>query len=198
MEENTNNINEDSPAEEVMERKHYTKQQNALYTVISIALFFALYFGGKSIMGLVNRPYTIYLYHENISSETVPMMFDISGLSAENGLYIENARLYKYKDGHTASILFSGFDSEEKFAESCILFEYGDLVEDLRIEFFPYEDNPSYAEYAFGTQYVDIENPNRSVSVFEFEDTLYALYTVKGGAVPTEIKAAFSDGEKVY
>jgi len=198
MEENTNNINENSAAEEVMERKHYTKQQNALYTVISIALFFVLYFGGKSIMGLVNRPYTIYLYSENISTETIPMMFDISGLSAENGLSIENARLIKYEDGHAASILFSGFDSEEEFAESCILFEYGDLVEDLRIEFFPYEDNPSYAEYAFGTQYVDIDDPNRSVSVFKFEDTLYALYTVKGGPVPAEIKAAFSDGEKVY
>lgn len=191
-----NNINEDSLAEEVVERRHYTKQQNALYTVISIALFFVLYFGGKSIMVQVNRSYTVYLYPENITAETSRMMFDISGLSAENGLRVENARLSKYADGHTASVLFSEFDSEESFAESCILFEYGDPVEDLRIEFFPYD--PAYAEYAFGTQYVDIDDPSRSVSVFEFEDALYALYTENGGAVPAEIKAAFSDGEKVY
>lgn len=196
MEDNTNNINGGSPAEDVTERRHYTRQQSALYTVISIALFFALYFGGKSVIGLINRSYTIYLYPENITGEASRMMFEISGLSDENGLFVESARLSKYADGHTASVLFSGFDSEEDFVRDCILFEYGDPVEDLRIEFFPYD--PAYAEYAFGTRYVDIDDPDRSVSVFEFEDTLYALYTESGGTVPTEIKAAFSDGEKVY
>lgn len=195
MEDNTNNINESVPAEEGMERRHYTKQQNALYTVISIALFFALYFGGGQILKLVNRPYNIYLTPETVSTEAVSKMYEISGL--KDGLSVETARLSK-GDGMMAVILFSGLAGDEEFAEACIEFEYGDPVEDVRIEFYPYADSPAVPEYAFGTQYVDIEHPNRSVSVFEFEDRYYAMYTEYGNALDTELKAVFKDGEKVY
>lgn len=197
MDENTNSINEDVPAEERMERRRYTKQQNALYTVISIALFFALYFGGGQVLKLINRPYDIYLASENAGSETLSQMYEISGLSAERGLTFETARLTK-GDGMMAVILFSGLESDEEPVESFIGFEYGDPIEDVRIEFFPYADTPAVPEYAFGTQYVDIDDPNRSVSVFEFEDRYYAMYTEYGNALDPELKAVFKDGEKVY
>ncbi len=198
MEDNTNNINENVPAEEGMERRHYTKQQNALYTVISIALFFALYFGGGQILKLVNRPYDIYLTYENAGSETLSQMYEISGLATERGLTFETARLTK-GDRMVAVILFSGLESdEEESAESIIGFKYGDPIEDVRIEFYPYADSPAAPEYAFGTQYVDVDDPDRSVSVFEFEDRYYAMYTEYGNALDTELKAVFKDGEKVY
>ncbi len=195
MEDNANNINENTPAEEGMKRRHYTKQQNALYTVISIALFFALYFGGGQIFKLVNRPYNIYLTPEAVNPEVLSKMYEISGL--EEGLSMETARLSK-GDGITVTMLFSGLDGGEELAEACIKFEYGNPIEDVRIEFYPYADSPAAPEYAFGTQYVDIDDPGRSVSVFEFEDRYYAMYTGYGNAFDPELKAVFKDGEKVY
>lgn len=194
MEENTNEIKNEQ-AEKLMERRHYTKQQNALYTIISIALFFLLYFGGGQVIKLINRPY--YTILTDISAESSARMFEYAGVDGQ-GLTIENARLDKAQDGYSVLILFSGLDSEEKFAENGITFEYGDLVEDVRIEFLPYEDNPGHAEYAFGNQYVDIDNPGRLISVFKFDGRYYAQYAEYGSTVTSEIKSIFAGGEKVY
>lgn len=197
MENNTNDIKENAAVEEGMERKHNTKQQNALYTVISIALFFALYFGGGQILKQVNRPYNIYLTAEALQSEQLSEMYEISSLPADGGLTFETGRLAK-ENGMMAVILFSGLDSDEEPAEGFIGFDYGDPIEDVRIEFYPYTDSPAAAEYAFGTQYVDIDDPNRSVSIFEFEDSYYAMYTEYGSSLDSELKAVFKYGEKVY
>ncbi len=195
MEDNVNSANDAAAEEKPMERKHYTKQQNIMYTVISVILFFVLYFGGAGIIAAFNRPYNIYLTAEAVRPETLPQLYEISGLSAERGLTFETARLAK-GDGIATVMLFSGLDSDEEPPESFIGFEYGDPIEDVRIEFYPYSDSPAVPEYAFGTQYVDIDHPERTVSVFEFEGGCYAMYSEYGNVLSSELKSAFKDGEK--
>lgn len=51
MEENTNIPAEKEQNAEKMTRKHYTKQQNLMYTVISVILFLIIYFGGEKEIG---------------------------------------------------------------------------------------------------------------------------------------------------
>ena len=197
MEENTNKPAEQEQDTEKMTRKQYTKQQNILYTVISVGLFLIIYFGGGKALELVNRPYRIYCYPETISEEKLTSLYDICGITNVQGISFETARLRK-EGGFETLVLFSGIDNEEYFAENCINFEYGDLMEDIRTEFYPYRENPSLAEYAYATRYVDINDPNRYISVFDYNGTLYAEYSQLGNNITSDIKAFFSDGEKVY
>lgn len=197
MEENTNTPVENEQKPEEMTRKHYTKQQNILYTVISVVLFLVIYFGGGKALELINRPYRIYLYPEMVSEEKLSDLYDICGISDVQGISFETARLRK-EGGFETLVLFSGIDDEDYFAENCINFEYGDVIEDIRIEFYPYPENPSAAEYAFGSRYVDINDPNRYISVFIYSGTVCAEYSQLGDSLPSDVKAFFADGEKVY
>ena len=197
MDENTNKPEEQKQDTEEMTRKQYTKQQNILYTVISIGLFLIIYFGGGKVLELANRPYRIYCYPETVSDERMTNLYDICGISFGGGIEFETARLRK-EGGFEILVLFSGIEDEDYFAENCINFEYGDLMEDVRTEFYPYRENPSLAEYAYATRYVDINDPNRYISVFDYNGTLYAEYSQLGSNIASDVKAFFADGEKVY
>lgn len=197
MEENTNIPAEKEQNAEKMTRKHYTKQQNLMYTVISVILFLIIYFGGGKALELINRPYRIYCYPETVSEEDMTDLYDICGITNAQGISFESARLRK-EVGFETLVLFSGIDDEEYFAENCINFEYGDIVEDIRTEFYPYRENPSAAEYAYASRYVDINDPNRYISVFVYNGTVYAEYSQLGNNITPDVKAFFADGEKVY
>lgn len=207
--ENNNKETEKKAEEEVIEeenpikRTQYTKQQSFLYTVISVVLFFIIYFAAKGITGTVNRPYQMLVYGEDINAESVAEAFSISGISSENGCVFENARVEKGTDGYAFSALFlvniePDAEDDESIAKEIISFEYGDPEEDIRAEFYPYAENPYYAEYAYGEKYVDIETPSREISIFQWDGEVYALYRQYGSVVPSEIKALFSGTEKVY
>lgn len=196
MEENTNISEKQGQDGAEMPKKHYTKQQNMLYTVISIGLFIVIYFGGGKMLELINRPYRIYFYPGAVSEEKLNGLYDICGISDTQDMEFEGARLRK-EGGYETTVLFSGIDSEENFANG-IAFEYGDLAEDIRTEFYPYPENPALAEYAYATRYVDINDPNRYISVFEYGGELYAEYTHIGKSLPSDVRAFFTDGEKVY
>lgn len=196
MEENTKST---EIAEEY--KPKYTKQQNILYTIISIGLFCLIYFGGKEILQYVNRSYYCFQHPETVNAETLESIYEVSGISYNYGLVFENSRLYKDETGYSVEILFSGVDNIEKFEENGILFEYGDVEEDIRINFYPYSDNPLFEEYAFAERYVNIEDgaaPNSEIYVFEYEDEIFVKYQEYGYNISSEIKSLFSDCEKVY
>ena len=197
MEENTNIPEEQEQDTEKMTGKHYSKQQNALYTVLSVGLFLILYFGGGKLLELVNRPYRIYCYPETVSEESLTNLYDICGIASDSGIEFEGARLRK-EGGFEVMVLFSGIEDEDYFAENCINFEYGDVTEDIRTEFYPYRENPSLAEYAYAYRYVDIDDPNRYISVFVYSGEVCAEYTYIGRSLPSEVRTFFADGEKVY
>ena len=208
MEDNNKELGK-KPGPEVTEeenpikRTQYTKQQSFLYTVISAALFFLIYFAVKGITGSVNRPYQMLAYGEDIRTERVAEVFSISGISSEKDCTFENARVEKGTDGYVFSALFlvniePDEEDDESIAREIISFGYGDPEEDIRAEFYPYAENPYYAEYAYGEKYVDIEAPSREISIFQWDGKVYAQYRQYGSVVPSEIRALFSGTEKVY
>lgn len=184
--------------EETTTRTVYTKQQTALYTVISIALFFVLYFGVKGVMGIVNRPYSILAYSENVNAERVAETFAIGGISAEQGCLFESARLNKHENGYEFTMIFSGIDDLESFAEEGISFEYGDIESEVRTEIYPYRENPDLTEYVYADKLVDIDSPNREIYLFEYDGSIYAKYAEYGSIVPAEITGLFYGQEKIY
>lgn len=216
MEDNNNDIGgleeetlpERSGTDEEVGRVKYTKQQSFMYTIVSIVLFFVIYFAVKWISGTVNAPYKMSAFGEQISPENTEKIFEISGISPESGYGSENIHLYKDPQGYYFTALFSCGEIEENdedygymsHAEEVLTFEFGSPLEDERIEFCPYENAPYEAEYSYGEQYSGIDEQKliSSVSFFEWENRQYALYEQRGDYVPSEIKSLFSDAEKVY
>ena len=176
----------------------YTKHQSALYTIISIALFCLVYFGGKYIISNINQPYCIYRFADNTNEELTEFHFDYANVSQEYELEYIYSKMEKNESGYKISILFSGFDDMESFADNAILFEFGNAIENIDNEFYPYPNNINIQKYAIATKYVDNDNPNNEILVFEYEDKLYAEFQSYGTIVPTEVKILFDGCEKVY
>ena len=198
MEENVNLVEENEQKTEATYTPKYTKQQTALYTILSIALFCILYFGGKGIMNTINRPYYMIQHAGNLTDELVKMHYDYAFVSDDYGLEYENSRLEKNETGYKVSILFSGIKDIDDFVEKGILFEFGDAIEDAETEFYPYKDNPVRAEYVTAVKYVNNDNPNVEILIFEYDGKIYAEYQSYGALIPTEVKILFDGSKKVY
>ena len=182
---------------------HGTKQQNFLYTVLSVALFFLIYFAVKGITFTVNRPYKMFAYEGDLSPERTAEAASICGILPESEYRLGNVRLEKEAEGYVFTALFllpdePEDDDLEAIAGEIIAFEYGDPEDDIRTEFYPYPENPYYAEYAYGERFVDIEASAREVVLFSWDGAFYAKYRQYGSSVPSEIKALLSGMEKVY
>ena len=197
-EEISQEISGSEQTEAPMTRRHYTKQQNIIYTIISIGLFFILYFVVKGIMGQVNRPYYIFVYADTAASGTADRAFEVSGISGEQGYVFESARFDRNAGGYELKIVFSGIEDEESFSENGMDFEYGDVEEDIRISFYPYEENPDYAEYVYADKYVNINDPVGEVYLFKWEGNLYAEYSERGTSMLYNMSELFSGQEKIY
>ena len=208
MEDNNRNTEdelrqESAEGESSEKRVRYTKQQSFLYTVLSVALFFLIYFAVKGIAFTANLPYQMLAYAENLSPERTAEALSISGMLPESECLFDSARLEKEADGYVFTALFlvneeTGEKEFDNIAEEIISFEYGDPDEDVRTGFYPYSENPFYAEYAYGEKYVDMEAPDREVVIFQWNGKVYAGYHQYGSIIPPEIKALFSEAEKVY
>lgn len=195
------NVNVQEEAEQTAEPVHIprnTKQQSALYTIISIALFCIIYFGGKGLLETINRPYYMVQLENNMSSELLEMHYDYACVSKECGAEYENSCVDKNDEGYVLSILFSGIDDFDNFAENGILFEYGNAVEDVENEFYIYNNGVLLSERVIATKYVNNDNPNNEILIFEYEDKMYAEFHEYGVLVPTEVKILFDGCEKVY
>lgn len=206
MEENNKNTeiteeiieNTENAEEQPMTRKVYTKQQNALYTIISIALFFVLYFGVKSVMGAVNRPYIMYAYPDTVSEERTASIFELSGISSDFGYGFENARLTKNVNRYEFTAVFSGIADRESFAENNPqLVDYGSDGE-VRIEFYPYRENPDAKEFVYAEVFGGADGEAGIVYLFEWQGRLYAEYFERGNVLPPEVSSVMAGQEKIY
>lgn len=184
--------------EEPMTRRVYTKQQNMLYTIISIALFFVLYFGVKGVMGAVNRPYIMYTYSDTISEERAAVVFNLSGVSSDLGYVFENARLVKNENGYEFMAVFSGIANRESFVESNTQLVNSDSDEEVRIEFYPYRENPDVKEFVYAEAFGGADGEEGTVYLFEWQGRLYAEYFERGNVLPSEISSIMAGQEKIY
>lgn len=206
MEENNKNTeiieeiaeDTDTASELPMTRKVYTKQQNVLYTIISIALFFALYFGVKGVMGAVNRPYNIYAYHDTVSEEQTAAAIELSGVSADLGYSFESARLSKDKNSYEFTAVFSGIIDRESFIENNPNLGYSDSDEEVRIEFYPYRENYEHMEFVYADVFRNTDSDKGTVYLFEWQGELYAEYFENGIVLPAEISSIMAGQEKIY
>lgn len=206
MEENNRNAeiieevteNTETAAEEPMTRRVYTKQQNALYTIISIALFFALYFGVKGVMGVVDKQYSMYASPDTISEERIAAAFELSGISAGQGYVFENARLVKNENGYEFRALFSGIPDMESFAENNPKLDYSDSDEEVRIEFYPYKENPDRKEFIYADVFWNTDSDKGTIYLFEWQGDVYAEYLESGVSVSTEVSSIMAGQERVY
>lgn len=195
------NVNVQEGTEQTAEPVHIpknTKQQSVLYTIISIALFCIIYFGGKGLLQMINRPYYMVQLENNLSSELLEMQYDYACISKECDIEYENSYIEKNGEGYMLSILFSGIDDIDNFSENGILFEYGNAVEDVENDICIYDNDILLSERVMATKYVNNDNPNNEILIFEYEDKLYAEFHEYGTFVPTEVKILFDGCEKVY
>ena len=188
----------ETSAEEPMTRKEYTKQQNALYTIISIALFFALYFGVKGVMGVVDKQYSMYASPDTISEEHIDAAFELSGISTDQGYVFENARLAKNENSYEFRALFSGISDTESFAENNPKLDYSDSDEEVRIEFYPYKENPDRKEFIYADVFWNVDSDKGTIYLFEWQGDVYAEYLESGVSVPTEVSSIMAGQEKIY
>lgn len=206
MEENNKNteiveeVAEDTEtaAEEPMTRRVYTKQQNALYTIISIALFFVLYFGVKGVMGMTDKQYSMYAYPDTISEERIAAAFELSGISANQGYVFENARLVKNENSYEFRVVFSGIPDTESFAENNSKLDYSDSDEEVRIEFYLYRENPERKEFVYADVFWKVDSDKGTVYLFEWQGNVYAEYLESGVSVSSEVSSIMAGQEKVY
>lgn len=203
MEENNKNTeiteeNTEAAAEQPMTRRVYTKQQNALYTIISIALFFGLYFGVKGVMGAVNRPYTMYAYPDTILEERIAAAFELSGISADNGYGFESAQLVKNEHGYEFTAVFGGIPDTESFAENNPQLDYSDSDDEVRIEFYPYRENPDLKEFVYADVFWNTDSDKGTVYLFKWQGNAYAEYFESGVSVSSEVSSIMAGQEKIY
>lgn len=202
MEENNNiGIPAEKTAEQPMTRRHYSKRQNFIYTIISIGLFCLLDFGARWAIAAVSRPYYIIADIPSIGDELTAYAFDIGGISAdmrERGCTLESARLDRNEGGYVLKLVFSEIGDEDAFLESGITFEYGNIEEEIRTEFRPDPENPVLVEYVYADKLVDTEAPSREMYLFKWNGGYYAEYRQYGAGVPAEANALFSGQEKIY
>lgn len=195
-EENTKHT--ETAAEEPMTRRVYTKQQNAMYTIISIILFFVLYFGVKGVMGVVNRPYNVYASPDTVSEERVAAAFELCGISADEGYSFENARLVKAENGYEFTVLFGDITDRESFSENNPQLGYSDSEEEVRIEFYPYRENPDGKEFVYAEIFRNADSDNGTIYLFEWQGEFYAEYFESGSVLPSEVSSIMAGQEKIY
>lgn len=207
MEENNKNteiveeVTEDTETavEEPMTRKVYTKQQNALYTIISIALFFALYFGVNGlVVASTSKPYNMYAYPDTVVEGSLAEAFDVSGISSDNGYGFESARLSRDENGYEFRVVFSGIPDTESFAENNPKLDYSDSDEEVRIEFYPYRENPDRKEFVYADVFWNVDSDKGTIYLFEWQGDFYAEYVESGTTVLSYISEIMAGQERVY
>lgn len=195
LQENNEQLEEQS--ENAVYIPKYTKQQSVIYTIISIALFCLIYFGGKGIISSINKPYTMFRCASDTSEELIMLQYDYAKISQEYDLEYKYSELEKNESTYKISILFTGFDDMDDFSENVILFEYGNAIENVENEFYA-TYSPFVQEHVTATKYVDNDNPNNEILIFEYDGDLYAEFQSYGTIIPTDIKILFDRCEKVY
>ena len=131
------------------------------------------------------------------SEELIVLQYDYSKISQEYGLEYIYSELEKNESTYKVSILFTGFDDINDFSENAVLFEYGNAIENVENEFYV-TFSPFVKEYVTATKYVDNDNPNNEILVFEYDGELYAEFQSYGTFIPTDVKILFDRCEKVY
>ena len=184
-------ISTEDVTEEELPYKREPKQNYVIYTILSIILFFVVYFSVEFISGKINAEYYMEIDGKSLTEEQKSIISEYASIDSTD---IKGIRLERVNKISTVTVFFYNIDDIENFAEGHILYEYGDVVDDLRIEIYPYENEIS--EYAYACSYVNIDDPSIYCYVYEFEGEGYEDYY--SNEMTSEISTIFMDAEKIY
>lgn len=191
MEENTSGIEGTEQTDISIERHVEPRRNNVIYTVISVLIFALLYGVWHFAEAKLFRDYSMTVSGDRLSEEQLDIAADFSGISWDK---VDHIRLDR-TDGNTSAVIcFRETGAPEDFADMAIMYEYGDISEDIRTEIYPYGN--SVPEYVFADSYVNIDDPSRYCLVYSYNGENFAEY--HSGTVSSEFAALFRGAEKVY
>lgn len=193
MEENTSKIEdtEQTDISEERERHVEPRRNNVIYTVISVLIFALLYGVWHFAQNKLFRDYSMTVSGDKLSEEQLDIAADFSGISWDK---VDHIRLDKTNGKTSAVICFRETGAPEDFADMAIMYEYGDIAEDIRTEIYPYGNG--VPEYVFADSYVNIDDPSRYCLVYSYNGEDFAEY--HSDTVSSEFAALFMGAEKVY
>lgn len=184
MEKEIDNQNEN----EIRPYKH-NKKQNAIYTIISVAIFFVLYYGAKNVTAFINREYFYTLNSFELTGEQLTIVEDYTKIKLDENASVDFARYDKMSDSKIITIRYKNISDKDLFIENNIFYEYGNVVTDYRYQTVT-------GEYVYGDSYVNIENPAVYCILYEIDGDFYAEF--KSDEITTEIMTAIKKGERMY
>lgn len=180
---------QENETEEITYKKE-PKQNYVIYTVISVALFFVLYFGKEFIEGRINADYYMTINGSTLSESQLEYLTEYTMVECDT---VKDITLTRINRKSMIEITYENVGDREAFTENCILYEYGDVVSDIRREIYPYGNGTP--EYVYAEAYVNIDDPEISCYVYEYNGVAFAEYT--SDEITSEISALFMDSEKI-
>ena len=189
MEENTNIIDDAEKNENEPERHVEPRRNNVIYTVLSVLIFALIYGIWHFAQTKLFRDYSMIVGGDMLTEEQLDIAADFSGVSWDK---IDHIRLDRVGGKTSAVICYC--ETGEDFADTAIMYEYGDIAEDIRTEIYPHGND--VPEYVFADSYVDIENPARYCLLYSYNGENFAEY--HSDNVSSEFSALFMGAEKIY
>lgn len=191
MSENEIKIEEAEEQAEEEAPVHEPKQNYVFYTIVSVLLFFTLYFGYRFAVGKLFRDYTMTVDGSAFSAEQLENIKEFAEIDSDN---ISDVRLERVNNKSTVFITYKDIGDPEEFAENVIMYEYGNIAEDIRTEIYPHGDRT--VEYVFADSYVNIDDPTVYCMIYDYNGETYAQFRSEN--ITSEISALFMGAEKIY
>ena len=163
---------------------------NWLYTVISLAIFAAGYFGIGYLKGNVFVPYARTVTSVPDSARIV--LEEAAQTPLPQGAVIERARISSGTDGDLLPIWYRDIGDTEDFSDK-LGFPCGDVQDEQRCSV--YRSDGFDEDYVFADLYVSTEDPDVMCLVYEYEGHSYAEFRI--GNYPGNVKSVFRGVPKV-
>lgn len=161
-----------------------------IYTVVSVLIFFALYFAWNGIKKLAVRDFTQKISFESITDA----QRSNAEVFTEISLSPDFARLVRTDGSTEITVVYDNIGDPDGFIEESVGFALSDPENGVRTEIYP--DGGDVKEYAFADKYVNVENPSGTLYIYERDGVFCAEY--RSQKITEEAAALFSSAEKIY
>lgn len=167
---------------------------NKLYTFLSLLIFAVVYIGWQLVKDEFSM---VYVLHNSAPSDgcTQIVLREIGMDVFPEDMKVDYFRVSRGFDDNAlyiSLVLPEEYDDSED-AESIIPYEYGNIVHDER--FTIYDEESMDADFVYGDSYVCVEDPKKSVLIYEENDRLVALFRTVDYS--SEIVPAMKEGTKI-
>ncbi len=182
--ENDPELNEDGVPRPAKDPK------NALYTVITLALFAVIYVGWHFVSQELFAPYSKTAFE--FTPEVADVLLKETNTPLPEGAELSMARMSSGTDNDLLRIIYKNIGDAEAFAET-IGFSYGDILEEQRLSIFA--DETYNEKYVYADVYVNNDDPDFSCLIYDYDGTTYAEF--RKTEYDPAVRSAFDNSQKV-